>query len=126
MLKDFTTLMVYVRDMDRSVAFYGDVLGLTLEMKSPGWSQLRLPNGVALGLHVARSEGEPKPGFVPGFAVDDVVAAKDHLLMTGAAISGDFHDIPGGVVLEFSDPDGNHIDVTQMGITCAEITAATV
>ena len=121
MLKGFTTLMVYVRDMDRAVTFYRDTLGMTLQMQSPGWSQFTLANGAILGLHVAREEGKPQPGFVPGFAVDDVKQAKERLAGGGATISGDFHDVPGGVVLEFTDPDGNALNVSQMGTSCAEL-----
>jgi len=121
MLKEFSTLMVYVKDMDRSVAFYGDVLGLPLQMKSPGWSQLTLPNGVPLGLHPMREASDHSAGWLPGFSVDNIVAAKDHLEMAGVEITQDYHDIPGGVVLEFADPDGNRITISQMGISTAEI-----
>ena len=36
MLKKLTTLIVYVGDMERSVPFYRDVLGLPLQAESPG------------------------------------------------------------------------------------------
>ena len=121
MLKQFTTLMVHVRDMDRAVGFYRDVLGLPLEMQSPGWSQFELGGGAALGLHAATEVAKPQPGWVPGFAVADVKAAKERLIAGGATIASDFHDILGGVVLEFTDPDGNHIDVSQTGTSCAEL-----
>jgi predicted enzyme related to lactoylglutathione lyase len=122
MLKQFTTLMVYVKDMKRSVSFYRDVLGLSLEMESPGWSQFALGNGASLGLHVATGEaGAPRLGWIPGFNVDDIKAAKSRVLAAGATITQDFHDIPGGVVIEFTDLDGNSIDVSEMGISCADL-----
>jgi predicted enzyme related to lactoylglutathione lyase len=121
MLKQLNTLMVYVHDMPRAVAFYRDVLGLPLEIESPGWSQFDL-GGVTLGLHMARGEAAmPAPGWVPGFNVADVKAAKERIVGAGGRIAQDYHDIPGGVVLEFQDPDGNHIDVTQMGVSCADL-----
>jgi lactoylglutathione lyase len=127
MLKQFDMLMVYVQDMQRSVAFYRDILGLPLQMESPGWSQFDLGNGVTLGLHPARGlQPEPVSGWTPGFKVDDVRAARERVVSAGAEISSDFHDIPGGVVLEFADPDGNRIDVTQMGINCAELGVVSV
>jgi lactoylglutathione lyase len=121
MLKEFTTLMVYVTDMPRAVGFYRDVLGLPLEMESPGWSQFALGNGASIGLHPRRGGEAPAPGWTPGFKVDDVRAAKERLVSAGAEIASDFHDVPGGVVLEFTDPDGNVIDITQMGISCADL-----
>ena len=121
MLKQFTTLMVYVQDMNRAVSFYRDVLGLPVEMESPGWSQFSLGNGASIGLHPSMEARSPQPGWVPGFAIDDIKSAKERLTAGGARIAQDFHDIPGGVVLEFSDPDGNHIDISQMGISCADL-----
>lgn len=121
MLKQFTTLMVYVHDMDRSVAFYRDVLGLPLGMQSPSWSEFKVGD-FSLGLHTARDDApKPAPGWTPGFAVDDVRAARDRVLAGGGAIAHDYHDVPGGVILELADPDGNVIDVMQAGITCADL-----
>jgi predicted enzyme related to lactoylglutathione lyase len=123
MLKDLTTLMVYVADMDRSIAFYRDVLGLKLDMQSPYWSQFALGNGVILGLHPRRADEmkTPQGGWTPGFAVDDVVAAKTRIAASSGSVAMDLHDVPGGVILELADPDGNVIDVMQAGITCADL-----
>jgi predicted enzyme related to lactoylglutathione lyase len=117
--------MVYVRDMERAVPFYRDVLGLPLQMQSPGWSQFDLGGGMILGLHVVMGEAKaPQPGWVPSFQVDDVKAAKQRLVDAGATIALDFHDIPNGVVLECLDPDGNPIDLMQPGISCVSLGAA--
>jgi predicted enzyme related to lactoylglutathione lyase len=114
--------MVYISDMSRSVAFYRDVLGLSLDMESPYWSQFKLSNGMILGLHPSREALKtPQGGWIPGFAVDDVVAFKQHALSNGGTLAGDFHDVPGGVIVEIADPDGNVIDVEQTGITCADL-----
>jgi predicted enzyme related to lactoylglutathione lyase len=122
MIEKLSTLMVYVHDMPKSVAFYRDVLGLPLEMETPGWSQFDLGSGVALGLHMTRGETKQnEPGWVPGFTVSDIRAARDRVVGAGAQIAQDYHDIPGGVVLEFTDPDGNRVDVSQMGISCADL-----
>jgi predicted enzyme related to lactoylglutathione lyase len=108
--------------MDRAVAFYRDVLGLKPMVQSPGWSQFDLGNGLSIGLHIARGEFQaPAGGWVPGFVVDDVKAARQRVEAGGGRVTEDYHDIPGGVVLEFADPDGNHIDITQMGVTCADL-----
>src|SRR4051794_12062564 len=98
MLKDFTTLMVYIHDMPRSVAFYRDVLGLRLSMESPYWSQFDLGNGIILGLHPAPDDVKaPQPGWVPGFSVDDVVAVKQRISSgTCGSMATDYHDVPGG------------------------------
>ncbi len=122
MLKKLTTLIVYVGDMERSVPFYRDVLGLPMQAESPGWSQFDLGNGAVLGLHRSGVEArDRRPGWIPGFAVDDLKATRQELVAAGATISQEFHDIPGGVVLEFLDPDGNHISAAQEGVSCADL-----
>jgi predicted enzyme related to lactoylglutathione lyase len=120
MLKQLSTLMVYVGDMPRAVSFYRDVLGLPLQVESPGWSQFDLGNGAIIGLHVGHPAGSGA-GWIPGFEVDDIRAADQRVRAAGASIDHGFHDVPGGVVLEFKDPDGNPVQVTQMGVTCADL-----
>jgi predicted enzyme related to lactoylglutathione lyase len=120
----FTGLMVYVQDMSRAVAFYRDVLQLPLEMESPGWSQFALGNGLWLGLHPSREPAEPSRGWLPGFEVSDIQDTKQRVQASGSEITGDYHDIPGGVVIEFADPDGNKLNASQMGISCADLGVA--
>src|SRR5664279_4244140 len=105
MLKNFTTLMVYIHDMPRAVAFYRDTLGLSLTMESPYWSQFDLGSGVSLGLHPAPAEAKtPQAGWVPGFSVDDVADVKRRISAgTSGSIAADYHDVPGGVILELAD-----------------------
>ncbi len=50
-------VMVMVTDMQRSVAFYRDVLGLTLRFESPGWSEFST-GPTTLVLH---GWGDPEP-----------------------------------------------------------------
>jgi len=48
--------MVFVSDMDRSVAFYRDVIGLPMKFQSPGWTEFST-EGATLVLHLAESLG---------------------------------------------------------------------
>jgi catechol 2,3-dioxygenase-like lactoylglutathione lyase family enzyme len=43
-------IMVNVSDMSRSVAFYRDILGLSLKFESPGWSEFHT-GATTLALH---------------------------------------------------------------------------
>ncbi len=45
-------VMVFVSDMQRSIAFYRDLLGLPLKFESPGWTEFST-EGVTLALHKA-------------------------------------------------------------------------
>lgn len=125
MLKNLSSLMMYTHDMPRAVAFYRDTLGFKLDMESPGWSQFDLGDGLILGLHHAMPD-TPRAagGWQPSFIVDDVVGAKQRVLSAGATMTGDLHDIPGGVVFTFADPDGNELTVQQNSVTCAQLGVA--
>jgi predicted enzyme related to lactoylglutathione lyase len=116
------TLMIDVVDMKRLVGFYRDVVGLAIEMESPGWSSFSLGGGASLGLHGGRSiPGARGKGWVPGLRVDDIQAARDRVVAGGGEVAGEYHDIPGGVILDLQDPEGNIFEVTQHGITCASL-----
>ena len=118
----FSTLMVYVNDMARSTTFYRAVLDAAPQMESPYWTQFELGSGVMLALHPARDgQTRPAPGWTPGFSVADLHAARAKLLAAGGTVAMDYHDVPGGVILEIADPDGNVLDLSQMGITAAEL-----
>jgi predicted enzyme related to lactoylglutathione lyase len=107
--------MVVVKDMDRSVAFYRDVLGLKVTFQSPGWTALDAGN-VNVGLH---SESEhlkvhPTESAQCGFYVDDIQktvadlkAKAVHVLMPPR--KEDF-----GWLAVFQDPDGYHLQLCQM------------
>src|SRR3954447_8754092 len=105
MLKNLSSLMVYTHDMSKAVAFYRDTLGFKIQLETPHWSQFDLGNGMILGLHPAMENTQkPAGGWLPSFLVDDVVATKQHVLSSGGSMTGDLHDVPGGVVFTFGDP----------------------
>jgi catechol 2,3-dioxygenase-like lactoylglutathione lyase family enzyme len=72
-------LILFVAEMERSVAFYRDVLGLPLQAHSPYWTEFAL-EGCVLALHhggvpCQRPEGGERAGSVQlCFPVDDVEA----------------------------------------------------
>lgn len=119
------TIWCQTSDMDRSVAFYRDALGLRLEVHSPFWSQFAIGEN-KLGLHPTL-EGQAPPhgiygkGWFLGLQVDDLGSLKRIVRQAGATIYGDFHDVPGGVVLDFADPDGNVIEAFQPGISAKDL-----
>ena len=128
MLEGFHTIWCQASDMDRGVAFYRDILGLKLSFASPYWSQFDLGNG-HLGLHPKLENSEPPlgiygKGWFVGFKTADIRALRAKLESNGVVIHGDYHDVPGGVVLDFEDPDGNTIEVIQMGLTAKDISAS--
>jgi predicted enzyme related to lactoylglutathione lyase len=119
MLKRIDTVLCQVTDMDRAVAFYRDVLKLHAGVVSPYWSDFQLGDA-KIGLHPPFSDGATRPGtgWILGFEVEDLAEFKRVLAEAGASIGG-IHDVPGGAVLEFFDPDGNPLQAIQHGVTMA-------
>lgn len=85
-------IMVNVSDMSRSVAFYRVILGLSLNLESPGWSELQT-GATTLALHLvqARAGGEGRAPAEPvagtcsiGFSVEDIDATHRQLAARGA------------------------------------------
>ena len=125
MIQNLSTLLVYVHDMPRCITFYRDTLGLRLKMQSPEWSEFELGKDLALGLHIAGADSAPpSPGWLPTFRVADVKAAVARVREAGSAVVMDFHDIPGGVVIDVTDPDGNTLSLEQTGVSCADLGVA--
>src|SRR5437899_11744513 len=59
-MKDMIT-MVVVSDMDRSVRFYRDTLGLKLRFQSPDWTEFDV-GSATLALHSGGVPAPPSPG----------------------------------------------------------------
>src|SRR4051794_6923307 len=125
MIQGLHTIWCQVSDMDRSVAFYRDILGLKPTYTTPYWSQFDLGNG-QLGLH-PKLEGAQDPlatfgkGWFLGLKTDDIQALRSTLEGAGVKVHGDYHDVPGGTVLDFEDPDGNTLEAIQLGITAKDL-----
>ncbi|MBS1715900.1 MAG: VOC family protein [Armatimonadetes bacterium] len=119
MVKGPHTTWCQVSDMDRSVVFYRDVLGLTPGHLSPYWSDFQV-GPVKIGLH-PRLASSPDPlgiegkGWYLGFETDDLRSLRSQVEESEGGVVGGYHETPGGVVATFVDPDGNPIQVVQPG-----------
>jgi catechol 2,3-dioxygenase-like lactoylglutathione lyase family enzyme len=109
-----------VRDMDRAVSFYRDVLGLALTETSAWWSALDA-GGVRLGLHASGgAEVPPVPRDAHGahagatltLRSTDLDADARRLAEHGVSILGRSDEV-WGRLLVFEDPDGNVLKLLQ-------------
>lgn len=108
---------ISVTDLDRSVAFYRDVLGIPLLFAVPGQPMAFFASGdVRLYL------GVPEPGFASKvtlyFTVDDIHAEQLRLADAGVAFIDKPHVVHRTADTElwmtfFPDPDGHHLALTQ-------------
>lgn len=106
-------VMVYVSDMDRSVAFYRDLLGLPLRFASPQWTEFATA-GTTLALHAATPAPAgwraPQHGGVAqlGWHVEDLDAVAAALRERGVqfVMEPQAREGEGIRLAVFLDPDG--------------------
>jgi catechol 2,3-dioxygenase-like lactoylglutathione lyase family enzyme len=114
--------VLYVRDVERSVAFYGDVLGFTPVMSMPGAAFLRAPastNDHDLGLfEIGAAAGPPTAGrstvglYHLAWEVDTLAElrrVREALLAAGALVGETDHGTTKS--LYGTDPDGLEFEV---------------
>lgn len=103
-----------VADVDRSKAFYVDVIGFNLDHDVQPGNGMRViqltPPSSACSIVIGAGMGNnsPENGTVKGLhlVVKDIAAAREELVSRGADVS-DIDDMGGVKFAYFSDPDGN-------------------
>src|SRR5438552_6785942 len=104
---------IYVTDLNRSVRFYTETLGLGLAFRAgDAWARIDAGRGLTLGLHVA-PPGAPRPGtngsITVGFEVarpiDDVARQRE---VRGLAVRRPPSEAPANLAF-FSGPDGTSL-----------------
>ena len=121
-LKQLDYVIVYVSDMQRSLAFYRDTLELTLKFTSPGWTEF-VTGSTTIALHVVGGGGEQSttPQSLPpagqahiGFMVDDLEATYEALKAQDVMFSLPPKTQNSGARLAvLHDPDGLGITIQQ-------------
>ncbi len=112
--------IVFVSNMDRSVAFYRDVIGLRLKFESPVWTEFAT-DGATLALHTSHeraeddtdgdSDGVPAGRCRPGLQVPDLDEFPRRMLAHDVPCIQNPTDVFGTRVAEYRDPDGLAISV---------------
>jgi len=121
MVTGLGAIICQVSDMDRATAFYRDVLGLTPGIVSQWWSDFEVPGGGKIGLHPPfREEATRGSGWVIGLATVDIAGFRAKLRESGY-LTYQYHDTPSGVVMDFSDPDGNPLQAIQYGAKASDL-----
>lgn len=114
MIGKLTTIMVVVKDMERSTRFYRDTLGLKLQHSTPEWTQLDAGN-IGVGLHAegAHLKVEPHEGMQFGFEVADIKQTTGELKQKGVHFVREPFQQDFGWLAIFTDPDGHHLQLFQ-------------
>lgn len=125
-LRSIGYVIVFVRDMRRSTAFYKDTLGLAAKMESPHWTEFDL-GATTLALHGIEDDRGPAPAPLADpaqkkgvaievvFTVDDPLAVRAQMLAVGVNVAAPKHVHDAGPMVGvsclFEDPDGNLLSV---------------
>ena len=112
MVAGVSNVWVPVSDMDRAVGFYRDVLGLSLKMQSPEWSELDA-EGLSIGLN-GRETASPSSsgGAVISFSPEaGIEEEKSRLEGAGVQFTGDVSSYEWGSVAPFKDSEGNDLQL---------------
>jgi catechol 2,3-dioxygenase-like lactoylglutathione lyase family enzyme len=102
---------VIVSDMNKSIQFYTDTLGLQLKLRmGNGWAEVTVP-GLTIGLHPTVREHGPKPGnsesLSIGFIVDNLEKDMAALKNKGVVFSPNIIEDGPVKIAFFTDPDKN-------------------
>jgi lactoylglutathione lyase len=102
--------------MDRSVAFYRDVIGLPLRFASPAWTEFAT-DGATLALHLESAAGREGARHSaagccrPGLSVPDLDGFHRRMLENGVPCVHAPKDVFGARLAQYVDPDGLQISV---------------
>ncbi len=115
MLGKLGLVMIVVRDMERSVVFYRDVLGLKLLIHQDNWSQFDAGN-ILIGLHPEGEEVKVSPttGMSIGIYVDNMDQAVAEIRSRLAKLAIGPRAEPFGRWALLFDPDGYSIQIIEM------------
>jgi predicted enzyme related to lactoylglutathione lyase len=109
-------LGVVVDDLDAQRRFYGEILGLEEVEAGDDWVQFDMGGPNLFELLRRRDEPQyDRRRFQPGFAVEDVHAARERVIERGAEPITRIEGGPdaGGYWCYFRDPEGNIFEVSQ-------------
>ncbi len=111
--------IVFVSDMKRSTAFYGEVLGLPLKFESPDWTEFATEGATTLALHSSKDSASaddnqqhlPAGRCHPGFAVPNLDEFHKRMVENDVRCIQEPKDVFGAQVAQYVDPDGLTISV---------------
>ena len=116
-------LIVEVEDVERSLRFYRDLLGIPLrrDLDHGGTDRWISGDHAALSWHdsffhfaLYKSKGVVTRDLQIGFPVDDLDTMHKTLVAAGVPVDVEPRDEPWGRTARYRDPDGNSVGLTQM------------
>jgi predicted enzyme related to lactoylglutathione lyase len=110
---------IFVEDMEASIVFYREVIGLQLTNSGDGWAHFDAGNGAMLELfsggkaHTAPKRPDQQP-IVLGLRVEDLDVVHAELSQKGVVFLGEIGQYGGSRWAHFSDPEGNRLEIKEI------------
>ncbi|HKY54041.1 MAG TPA: VOC family protein [Anaerolineales bacterium] len=110
---------LFVEDLEASITFYRDVLGLPFLGKGEDWAHLDAGNGALLelfsgGKASSQTKTPIQQSLVLGLRVDDLDRAIGELQQRGVRFTGEIGEHEGTRWIHFSDPEGNRLEIKEV------------
>ena len=110
---------IFVEDMESSVRFYRDVLGLRLLNRGDGWAHFDAGNGAMVelfdgGTAQTAPKGPDRQSIVLGMRVDDLDVVHAELSQKGVVFLGEIGQYHETRWAHFADPEGNRLEIKEI------------
>lgn len=109
-------VILLISNMERSLDFYKNTLGLPLKSSSPTWVEF-FSNGTVLALHPMKNkikQGKSKTGMLIGFMVSDIDQTCQELKKKNVKFLKEPREEKFGKHAIILDPDGYMISIAQL------------
>lgn len=112
LIQGIETVYYRICNMEKAIAFYNGVLGLTLKNRAGNdWAEFDV-GGYDLALEGELATRPHQGGAVVVFHCDDVAALETQLAANDVQ-RGELEELEGSKLIEFYDPDGNKLIAMQ-------------
>lgn len=106
-------MILLVSNMESSIKFYRDKLGLVVKNISDEWTEF-FTSGTVLALHPAKTRVKHNPNMLVGFMVSDLGSIADDLRSKGVKFFKEPKEESFGKHAVVEDPDGHLISIAEI------------
>jgi len=115
-IKRIGNIILEVKDLDVSIKFYHEILGMPIKNERRNWVDLGQQSGGILSLHPAsittsRTNSSKENGILIGLTVGDLHSAMDELSAAKIEVFRDVQERQAGKNAVILDPDGYMISL---------------
>ena len=115
-IKRIGNIILEVKDLDTSIKFYHDILGMPIKNERRNWVDLGQQSGGTLSLHPAsittsHTNSSKENGILIGLTVGDLHSAMDELSGANIEVYRDVQERQAGKNAIILDPDGYMISL---------------